>query len=144
MFKALFGEVKHGQMARLPYLGYSVMLSILMLGFGFAMAYAIGVAEHMLAGNIEIAKEVLRENFSLPFLLLFLLMSVVFLYAGCNIMAKRFRDIGLAGWWMVLAVLVFTGVLSAVVSEQAGNITQTLIWILILLLPGKLLTRDAD
>ncbi len=144
MFKVLFGDIQTGRLLRLPYLGYSILLSALMIVFGLALAYAAGVAEFLIAGDFEAAQAHMSENFSLVAVLLFIVVSVLFLFAGCNIMAKRLRDIGLPGWWMVLAIVILSGLVSVMVSDEASNILQTVIWIVLLLVPGNSLTSPTD
>lgn len=144
MFKALFGDIQAGRLLRLPYLGYSILISVLMIVFGLALAFAAGVGEHLIAGDMEAAQLHMSENFSIVTVLLFIVVSVLFLFAGCNIMAKRLRDIGLPGWWMVLAIVVVTGAVAVMVSDEASNILQTVIWIVLLLVPSNSLTSPTD
>ena len=68
MIKALFGDVKTGRLMRLQYLGYSLLLSLLMLGFGFAVVSTIGAGEHIIGGDLQLAQDKLREMFTLPFI----------------------------------------------------------------------------
>ena len=144
MFKALFGDIQTGRLLRLPYLGYSILISVLMIVFGLALAFAAGVGEYLIAGDMEAAQLHMSENFSIVSVLLFIVVSVLFLFAGCNIMAKRLRDIGLPGWWMVLAIVVVTGAVAVMVSDEASNILQTVIWIVLLLVPSNSLTSPTD
>jgi uncharacterized membrane protein YhaH (DUF805 family) len=144
MFKALFGDIQAGRLLRLPYLGYSILISVLMIVFGLALAFAAGVGEHLISGDMEAAQLHMSENFSIVTVLLFIVVSVLFLFAGCNIMAKRLRDIGLPGWWMVLAIVVVTGAVAVMVSDEASNILQTVIWIVLLLVPSNSLTSPTD
>jgi uncharacterized membrane protein YhaH (DUF805 family) len=65
----------------------------------------------------------------------------LFLFIGVNIMAKRIRDIGLPGWWTVLAVFIVSGVVSYLVSDNAGSIVNTLAWVAVVLLPGNALAK---
>jgi uncharacterized membrane protein YhaH (DUF805 family) len=144
MIRVLFGELQTGRLKRLPYLGYSVLLSVLMIVAGMALAYVAGIGEMLLAGDFEAAQAHMSENFSIVAVLLFIAVSLLFLFAGINIMAKRFRDIGLPGWWMVLAVIVVTGLVSVLVSDEASNILQTVIWIVLLLIPGDSVGSPTD
>ena len=137
MFKALLGEVKTGRLMRLPYLGYSVLLSLLMFGFGLAIVMAIGVGEHIAGGALQQAQDQLREQLTLPVMLIMAVVMPLFLFIGVNIMAKRIRDIGLPGWWTVLAIFIVSGVVSYVVSDNAGSIVNTLAWLAVVLVPGN-------
>lgn len=136
MLKVLFGDITNGRLMRLSYLGYSLLLTLLVIGFGFAVVLAIGAGEQIIGGNLQQAQDKLREWFTLPFFSVFGLVSVLFVFAGINIMAKRVRDIGLPGWWMVLAIIVSEGIASFTVSEQASSSLHTLIWIALLLIPS--------
>ena len=141
MIKALFGEVKTGRLMRLQYLGYSLLLSLLMFGFGLAVVMAIGVGEHIAGGDLQQVQDQLREQLTLPAMLVMAVVMPLFLFIGVNIMAKRIRDIGLPGWWTVLAIFVISGVVSFMVSENAGNIVNTLAWVAAVLLPGNALAK---
>ena len=65
MFKVLFGDITNGRLMRLPYLGYSLLLTLLVIGFGLAIVLAIGVGEHIVGGNLQ-DQDKLLEWFSLP------------------------------------------------------------------------------
>ena len=141
MIKALFGEVKTGRLMRLQYLGYSVLLSLLMFGFGLAVVMAIGVGEHIAGGDLQQVQDQIREQLTLPAMLVMAVVMPLFLFIGLNIMAKRIRDIGLPGWWTVLAIFIVSGVVSYLVSDNAGSIVNTLAWVAVVLVPGNALAK---
>ena len=122
---------------RLRYVGYSLLLSLLMLGFGFAVVATIGLGEDFIGGDLQQAQEILRERFTLPYMVVFAIASLLFMFAGANIMAKRIRDIGLPGWWSVLALLVLFTAFSYVVSDHVSSILQSLVWLVLSLIPGN-------
>lgn len=138
MFKVLLGDVRDGRLQRLPYLGYSVLVVVLILGFGIAVAVIAGVGEQIIGGDIQAAQDRLREWFALPAMLLIMVVMVLFLFMSANLMAKRIRDIGWPGWWGVLGIVVLTGIVSSLISEEAGNGLHTLFWVLLLLIPGNI------
>ena len=142
MFKVLFGDINNGRLTRLPYLGYSLLLVALMMGFGFAVVLAIGAGEHVIGGDLQQAQDKLREWFTMPAMIIFALMSVLFVFGAANIMAKRIRDTGLPGWWLVLVIVVLTGIVSYVISEEASSGLHTLIWVLLLLIPTHAFNRQ--
>ena len=144
MFKALFGNIINGRLMRLPYLGYSLLLVLFMFGIMFAIVLAIGGAEQLIDGDLQQAQDQLRERFTIPFFIVFGLVMALLIFAGSNIMAKRIRDIGLPGWWMALAFAVLSGVVSVAVSQQASSGLHTLIWILLLLIPGNAVGKGAE
>jgi len=141
MIKALFGEVKTGRLMRLQYLGYSLLLSLLMFGFGMAVVLAVGAGEHIIGGDLQQAQAQLQEQFTLPAMLVFAVVMPLFVFMGGNIMAKRIRDIGLPGWWMVLAIFVVSGVVSYMISDEVSSGLNTLIWVVLLLIPSNALTK---
>ena len=137
MIKALLGDVKTGRLMRLQYLGYSLLVYLLMFGFVFLVILAIGAGEHIIGGDLQHAQDKLREMFTLPAMIVFAVIMPLFLFMAANIMAKRIRDIGLPGWWSVLAIIVITGIVSYMVSNEVSNGLSTLIWVVLLLVPSN-------
>ena len=144
MLKVLLGNVRHGRLSRLPYLGCSLLIIALMLGFGIAIAVAAGVGEQLVGGDLQQAQDKLREWFALPAILLIVLVMSLLLFMSANIMAKRVRDIGLPGWWTVAAVVVLTAMVTYWVSDDAGNGLHTIVWIVLLLVPGNAVSAAAS
>ena len=144
MLKVLLGNVRHGRLSRLPYLGYSLLIIALMLGFGIAIAVAAGVGEQLVGGDLQQAQDKLREWFALPAILLIVLVMSLLLFMSANIMAKRVRDVGLPGWWTVAAVVVLTAMVTYWVSDDAGNGLHTIVWIVLLLVPGNAVSAAAS
>ena len=143
MLKGLFGETSNGRLTRLPYLGYLVLLAALSLGFAIAVGLMIGAGEQLIGGDLQQAQAKLAEWSTLPFMVVFGLVVAVFVFAGANIMAKRIRDIGLPGWWSVLAIVVLTGVVSVAISAQASNGLYLLITLALLLIPTDAFAKGA-
>jgi uncharacterized membrane protein YhaH (DUF805 family) len=136
VLKTLFGDVHSGRLKRLQYVGYSLLLSLLMIGFGFAVVAAIGLGEDFIGGDLQQVQDMLRERLTLPYMIVFAVATLLFMFTGANIMSKRIRDIGLPGWWSVLALLVLFTALSYAVSDQISSILQSLVWLLLSLIPG--------
>ena len=102
---------------------------------------AIGAGEHILGGNLQEAQDQLRQWFTLPFMLVFGVFMAAVAFVGFNLMAKRLRDIGVPGWWSVLAIMVLGMIISASVSEQAGGTFHTVIWVILLFVPSNALNK---
>jgi uncharacterized membrane protein YhaH (DUF805 family) len=143
MLKRIFGEIANGRLTRLPYLGYSVLLAALSVGFVVALGLMIGAGEQLIGGDLQQAQAKLAEWFTLPFMVVFGLVVALFVFAGANIMAKRIRDIGLPGWWSVLAIVVLTGVVSVAISAKASNGLYLLITLALLLIPSGAVAKGA-
>jgi uncharacterized membrane protein YhaH (DUF805 family) len=144
MFKIFFGDITNGRLQRLSYLGYSLLLTVALFGIGLVIVLAIGAGEHIIGGNLQQAQDKLRVWFTMPFFFAFGLASFLFLFAAVNIMAKRIRDIGLPGWWMVLAIFVLEGIASYTIEEQAGSGMHTLVWLALLLIPTGFCQKQPD
>lgn len=138
MLNVLIGDIKNGRLLRLQYLGYSLFLILLLSVFVFGTILAIGAGEHVLGGDLQQAQAQLQEWFTLPFIIVFVVFMAVISFMSLNIMAKRIRDIGLPGWWIVLILLILESVVSYYVSQQASSGLHTLTWILLVLIPSDL------
>jgi uncharacterized membrane protein YhaH (DUF805 family) len=136
MLGALFGNVTDGKLARLPFLGYWVLLAaavvLVMLGIGAA----IGVSEQMVGSDLHSTQIKLAETLGIPGLLLISVVFAVLLFAGANLKAKRIRDIGLPGWWTLLGILVLD-VCVSLISQQAAQVLSSLVILALLLVPGN-------
>ena len=53
MLKVLFGDVKGGRLARLPYLGYLVLLAVIGMAIVFGGIVIVGGIERMMGGDIQ-------------------------------------------------------------------------------------------
>ena len=71
MIRTLLGDITTGKLMRTQYLGYSLLLYVLMLGFGFAVVLAIGAGEHIIGGDLQQAQDKLREMFTEPAMIVF-------------------------------------------------------------------------
>ena len=144
MWHTYFGDVKTGRVARLPFLGYSVLLSLVLLLFVLAVVFAIGIGEHLVGGDLEQAQALLAQRFGGLAAIVSVAFMVFWTFASLNLTAKRVRDVGLPGWWTVLALVVLLSVVSVAISEQASSGLQTLFWLAFLFIPGDLVRRPAS
>ncbi|MBY5991310.1 hypothetical protein [Ferrimonas balearica] len=142
MFKALWGEIQQGQLARLPYLGYSLLLSLLGIGIGIAVGVAIGITETMMGGELADTQAQLADSLSLPALLVLVVVFVLLSFAGLNLMAKRLRHMGLPGWPTAIALTLLVAAISYGWTAQAANGFQLLVWLILALVPGGLFGRS--
>lgn len=130
MFKDLWGEVKEGRLQRLPYFYYFLMLNFFNGILIFAVLRYVEVEEGMLDGG----QSAFAGNLTIPLLLL----GYVLLYfiTAMNIMAKRFRDTGLPGWWSALGVVVIGVLLSQFVSAPVVSGFHLLAMLALFLVPS--------
>jgi len=144
MITALMGDIQRGKLHRLAYLGYTVLLTVLLIVFGMAAAFFIGVGEHLLGGDLQQALETLRQWLSIPFMLVFTIVMTLFIYAKLNITAKRIRDMGLPGWRMVLAILIVDLLLGVIVSREAASSFMFAILLLLLFVPTAMMAKKRN
>jgi len=124
MFDTFFGDIRNGRLPRLPYLGYSLLVSLLLLSFVLAIIVAIGAGKHLIGGDIQQAQAKLRQWVTLPFMVVFGLFMAMVLFVSANLKAKRLRDIGLPGWWLVLVIAMLTG-------DVRGSLQSSQYWSLL-------------
>ena len=141
MFKIYFGEFANGRLLRLPYLGYSILIIILWIGFVIATIVAIGAAEHLMGGNLAEAQAMLTKSLGIPYMIILGLVFIAMLVASLNMMAKRARDMGLPGWIFVIVVFIASGLLSYYASDKAGSGLSSIVGFALLLIPSNTFFR---
>ncbi|WP_457668355.1 DUF805 domain-containing protein [Thiolapillus sp.] len=110
MFKALFGDVSNGRLARLSYLGYALLITAIMFGIMFGVAALAGMAEQVMNGDLQQIQTTLGGKLGLPLMLFMAIIMLALGFASLNIAAKRIRDMGLWGWTTLLILAVIGGV----------------------------------
>ena len=136
MISALFKEVKTGQLRRMAFFGYGVLLMVIPLIFMLIVVFAIGAGEYLIGGDLTQAQDKLRGWFSGPVSIIFIAFMIAIFFAQLNIMAKRIRHMGLSGWWWVLGIIVINLVVTGIAGEQVGNIVGLIIALALLFIPG--------
>jgi len=137
MFKILFGEVQQGHLARLGYIGYSILLEVLLLIFIVAVVFAIGATEHIIGGDLQQAQQQLTDNFSLPFSVISILVLVLIAFSSLNLMAKRLRDIGLSGWGFTLLLVIMSILISNFIPGMVSTGFSLLMTACLALIPSN-------
>jgi len=123
MLLTLFGHLTSERLPRLRYLGYNLLLVLIGVIALIAAAALIGISEQMAGGDLVTSQQQVVDSLGVPLMLGALLIIAALAFAGSNIMAKRIRDIGLPGWWVVatiyavelLVALTITPILSALI-----------------------------
>ncbi|MCW8329763.1 hypothetical protein MD588_13175 [Photobacterium sp. SDRW27] len=141
MITAILGEVQRGKLQRLAFLGYIVLLTVLLVVFGLVMALFIGAGEHLLGGDLQQAQETMHQKGTTPVTLVFSVVLALFIYAKLNITAKRIRDMGLPGWRMVLAIFIVDILLGIIVSREAVSSFMLVIFLLLLFIPTAMMAK---
>lgn len=142
MVSALFKELKTGQLRRMAFFGYGVLLMIIPLIFMLVVVFLIGAGEHLIGGDLTQAQDKLRGWFSGPAIIIVFSFMIAVLFAQLNIMAKRLRHMGLSGWWWVLIIIVVNLVVTAIAGEAIGNIIGLIVALALLFIPGDSFGRS--
>ena len=121
MFKTYFGDITSGRLLRLPFLGYIVLLQVLFIALVMAGAASLGLAENLVGGDLTQAQQMLAEKFGLPAMIIIGIVVAAVIFATLNLEAKRIRDMGLPGWWTLLAVWIISSVIIVTVNVAFGS-----------------------
>ena len=103
--KPYYGDITQGELQRLPFVSYYLLLVFIMVIFALSIAILIGVSEHMIGGDLAAAQEKLRQWLTIPFMVFGAVFTAAFFFSFSNLIAKRLRDIGLPGWTTLLILL---------------------------------------
>ena len=121
MFKTYFGDVTSGYLQRLPFIGYIVLLYVLFFALMLAGAASLGIAENLVGGDLTQAQQMLAEKFGRPAMIIIVIVFAAVFFASLNLEAKRIRDMGLPGWWTLLAVWIISAVILVIVNVVTGS-----------------------
>jgi len=141
MLKLYFGGFKSECLHRLPYLGYAVLLAVVLLVFVLASVLAIVAVEKMIGGDLAATQQLVAKYLGLPFVITLAILAITLFIAGLNITAKRARDIGLPGWIFVAAGLIASLLIFRFISQDAAQIFSAVFLLGLLLAPANSLTR---
>jgi uncharacterized membrane protein YhaH (DUF805 family) len=141
MLTTLFGDIIDGRLRRLPFLGWIAALQLTVLLTTLGIVVAIFGAEALIETDLEEVQRLLRQYLSGPFVLGIGALGLLYIFIQANLLAKRARDIGFAGWFFLAMVVVGSGLVSYLVSEKAANWVNLLAFTALLVLPTDLFSR---
>ncbi len=144
MFRVWFREIDDGRLRRLAYLGYTLLLSLLVIIVGTFFGILLLVVEEAAGFGLDRAEASLFERLSLPAALVVIALWLPVVFAGVNMQAKRLRDIGMQGWREVSIILIAGLFISMFLAPEAGSILSVLIWIVLVLVPTGAASRGGQ
>jgi len=115
MWQVYFGQWQSGRLKRLPYLGYDVLLMV--LGFVIVMGMFL-LAGGSMEGMLGMDPVALLESMGLFVIFGIFIVFIALGVANLNIMAKRFRDMGLPAWGTVAGIILVSIVLNLLFPSQ--------------------------
>jgi uncharacterized membrane protein YhaH (DUF805 family) len=137
----LFGNIIDGRLRRRPFIVWIVALQLFALTATLGVLLAVSGAEALLETDLEQAQRTLRPYLTGPFALGIGALGLLYLYIHANLLAKRARDIGFAGWFFLAMVVLASGAVSYLVSEKAANWLNLAAFAALLALPTDLFRR---
>ena len=114
MLKTYFGEWGTGRLQRLPYLGYHILLMVLVVASIFGAIMLVGTIENIIGGSIEETQTMLLDKFGIIGIIGIMLLIFGTMLGQINILGKRIRDIGLPVLWTILGIIVVSMVLNVI------------------------------
>lgn len=141
--RIFFGEIRDGRLGRMAFLAWTVLLALVVIGFGLLAGASLAVVQNLIGGDPRTSQALLEEVLAGPLVIALTLVGLVVLFAQYNLVAKRARDIGLPGWPTVLAVLLLTGLAGATLSEAVIGLLNGVLGLALLLIPTDALRRPS-
>ncbi len=154
MLSTYFGDITSGRLLRLPFIGYLILLQVVMFVLVMGGAASLGIAENLAGGNLQDTQAMLGEKFGIPAMIVIAIVMALYLFADLNLKAKRIRDMGLPGWWTLLAVIVISIVVTIVVniafgsdpetSNQISSIITAIVFLALLFIPSDTFSGNSE
>jgi len=126
MWKVYFGEWGEGRLKRLPYLGYYLLLMVLMFGIVLGLLMAMGLGGELM-GNMMAAEALFVEKFGILMVIGIFALMFGMMLAHINIMAKRIRDMGLPPLWTILGIIAVSMVLNVLFPAQQMEMSTAVV-----------------
>ena len=152
MLNTYFGDVTSGRLLRLPFVGYIVLLHVLFFVLVLAGAASLGVVENLVGGDLTQTQQMLSKKFGLPAMIIVGIVVAAVFFASLNLEAKRIRDMGLPGWWTLLAVWIFSVIIIALLSgfldpelgNRVSSIISAIAFLALLFIPSNTFSRNSS
>jgi len=118
MLKIFYGEWGTGKLQRLPYLGYHLLLIILIIAIILGTIFTVGAAENFMGGNLAETQKMLMDKFGFVAIAGIMLLIFAAMLGQVNILLKRIRDMGLPVLGTILGILIISMILNIVLPPQ--------------------------
>ena len=118
MLKIYFGDWGTGKLQRLPYLGYHLLLMVLIIAIIMGTIFAVGAAENFIGGNLVETQKMLMDKFGFVAIAGIMILIFAAMIGQINILGKRIRDMGLPVLWTILGIIVLSLVLNVAFPPQ--------------------------
>lgn len=85
MINTYFGAFATGRLPRLPYLGYNVLIVVLLMAFVMATVLMMGLAENIMGGDLADAQQTIMASLGMPYMIILGLFIFVIVVAGLRV-----------------------------------------------------------
>ncbi len=127
MLKIYFSEWGTGKLQRLPYIGYHILLVVIIIAIIFAGIFAVGATENLMGGDIVETQKILMDKFGIAAMLSIAVLMLISLFGQVNILGKRIRDMGLPVLWTILGIIAVSLVLNVVFPPEEVTLSAAAI-----------------
>ncbi len=141
MLKDYFGDVRIGRLETPRFVVLWVMLVVFFVIVGLLLGAGIGIAEHILGGDLATARASLRQQLAMPAVIAVAIGFILLAFAKLNIVAKRARDIGLPGWLTAIVIAGLVGGASQLAPGASAGGLGMLLLIVLAFVPTDALRR---
>lgn len=118
MFNTYFGDWRTGKLQRLPYLGYHLLMIVLIVAIILGTVFAAGVAENFIGGNLVEAQKMLMDKFGFVAIAGIMVLIFAAMIGQINLLAKRIRDMGLPVLWTIVGIIFVSLLLNVAFPPQ--------------------------
>ena len=118
MLKTYYGDWGTGKLQRLPYLGYHLLLMVLIIAIIMGTIFTVGAAENFIGGNLAETQKMLMDKFGFVAIAGIMVLIFAAMLGQINILGKRIRDMGLPVLWTILGIIVVSMVLNVAFPPQ--------------------------
>jgi len=141
MLRDYFGDVRVGRLKTPRFVVLWVMLVVFFVLVSLLVGASIGIAEHIVGGDLATAQASLRQQLAMPAIIAVAIGFVLLVFAKLNIVAKRARDIGLPGWLTAIVIAGLVGGTSQMAPGVSAGGLGMLLLIVLAFIPTDALRR---
>ena len=127
MLKTYYGEWGTGKLQRLPYLGYHLLLMVLIMIIIIGTIFAVGAADNFIGGNLVETQKMLMDKFGFVAIAGIMVLIFAAMLGQLNILGKRIRDMGLPVLMTIIAIMVISMILNIALPPQEVAMSATAI-----------------
>ena len=127
MLKIFYGEWGTGKLQRLPYLGYHLLLIVLIMAIIMGTIFAVGAVENFMGGNLAETQKMLIDKFGVVAIAGIMVLIFAAILGQVNILGKRIRDMGLPVLMTIIGIMIVSLILNIALPPQEVAMSATAI-----------------